>query len=86
VYGKCVHPIRTERARPHFRARRARPPHGSRDAAPVPRYVFFMTDGFVGNEGDIIQATATFVQQMEAKGQRARGCSAWVSETRPITS
>jgi Ca-activated chloride channel homolog len=36
------------------------------------RYVFFMTDGYVGNEPEIIAASGHFVEALEAKGQRAR--------------
>ncbi|MEZ4295234.1 MAG: VIT domain-containing protein [Polyangiaceae bacterium] len=36
------------------------------------RYVFFLTDGFVGNEEEILDATGTFVSAIEAAGQRAR--------------
>ena len=36
------------------------------------RYVFFMTDGFVGEEDQIMKATKTFVAGIEAKGKRAK--------------
>ncbi len=36
------------------------------------RYVFFMTDGYVGNEEQIIKASAKFVSRLKKKGQRAR--------------
>ena len=36
------------------------------------RYVFFMTDGYVGNEDEIIGASASFVEALEARQQRAR--------------
>ena len=36
------------------------------------RYVFFLTDGYVGNESEIIASSARFVATLEAKGQRAR--------------
>lgn len=36
------------------------------------RYVFFMTDGYVGNEGEIIARTAQFVSALEAKQQKAK--------------
>ncbi len=36
------------------------------------RYVFFLTDGFVGVEDQIIKSTRSFVSEMEKKGQRAK--------------
>lgn len=36
------------------------------------RYVFFMTDGEVGNEDAILSSTKTFVGEIEKKGGRAR--------------
>ncbi len=36
------------------------------------RYVFFMTDGYVGNEKEIIVASDRFVSALRARGQRAR--------------
>jgi Ca-activated chloride channel homolog len=36
------------------------------------RYVFFLTDGYVGNEDEILDASARFVKALESKGQRAR--------------
>ena len=36
------------------------------------RYVFFLTDGYVGAEDRIIASTKSFVGAMESKGQRAR--------------
>jgi Ca-activated chloride channel family protein len=36
------------------------------------RYVFFMTDGYVGNEAGIIDAAGNFVSAVERGGQRAR--------------
>jgi Ca-activated chloride channel family protein len=36
------------------------------------RYVFFLTDGEVGNEDEILSATSTFVSEIESKGQHAR--------------
>ncbi|MGC4121766.1 MAG: VIT domain-containing protein [Myxococcales bacterium] len=36
------------------------------------RYVFFLTDGQVGNDEEIIGATRTFVSALERKGQRGR--------------
>ncbi len=36
------------------------------------RYVFFLTDGYVGSEDRIIASTKSFVSSMESKGQRAR--------------
>ena len=36
------------------------------------RYVFFMTDGYVGIEDQIVAATRTFVARIEAEGRRAR--------------
>ncbi len=36
------------------------------------RYVFFLTDGYVGNEDGIIAAAGKFVSELEAKGQTAR--------------
>jgi Ca-activated chloride channel homolog len=36
------------------------------------RYVFFLTDGLVGNEDQILSATSTFVAGLEEAGQRAR--------------
>jgi Ca-activated chloride channel homolog len=36
------------------------------------RYVFFMTDGYVGNEAEIIATAETFVRTIEARGQKAR--------------
>jgi Ca-activated chloride channel homolog len=36
------------------------------------RYVFFMTDGYVGNEDEIIGASDAFVKALEGRGQRAR--------------
>lgn len=36
------------------------------------RYVFFLTDGYVGNEDEIIAASARFVRRHEARGRRAR--------------
>jgi Ca-activated chloride channel family protein len=36
------------------------------------RYVFFMTDGYVGNESQIIASASRFVAEVERGGQRAR--------------
>jgi Ca-activated chloride channel family protein len=36
------------------------------------RYVFFLTDGYVGNEAQIIASAEKFVSAIEAKSQRAR--------------
>jgi Ca-activated chloride channel homolog len=36
------------------------------------RYVFFLTDGYVGNEDQILDASARFVKALEEKRQRAR--------------
>lgn len=36
------------------------------------RYVFFLTDGLVANEDQILGATSTFVESIERGGQRAR--------------
>jgi len=36
------------------------------------RYVFFLTDGYVGNENEILSATAAMVKSIEAQGQRAK--------------
>ena len=36
------------------------------------RYVFFMTDGYVGNEDEIVSRSGQFVKAIEARGQRAR--------------
>ncbi|MCC6523883.1 MAG: VWA domain-containing protein [Polyangiaceae bacterium] len=36
------------------------------------RYVFFMTDGYVGIEDQIIGGTRTFVSRIEAEGRKAR--------------
>lgn len=36
------------------------------------RYVFFLTDGYVGNEDQILSATKDFVSKIESGGQRAR--------------
>lgn len=36
------------------------------------RYVFFLTDGYVGNEAQIIDSAAAFVSAVERGGQRAR--------------
>ena len=36
------------------------------------RYVIFMTDGYVGNEDQILSATEDFVEKLEDKGQIAR--------------
>jgi Vault protein inter-alpha-trypsin domain/von Willebrand factor type A domain len=36
------------------------------------RYVFFMTDGYVGNEAEIIAKAKRFREALEKKGQRAR--------------
>ncbi len=36
------------------------------------RYVFFLTDGYVGNESEIISSSARFVKSLEERGQRAR--------------
>ncbi len=36
------------------------------------RYVFFLTDGYVGNESEIIGAAGDFVSAIEAKGEKAR--------------
>lgn len=36
------------------------------------RYVFFMTDGYVGNEAEIIEKSRRFVRGMQQRGQRAR--------------
>ena len=36
------------------------------------RYVFFLTDGYVGNEAAIFRGAETLVREMEAKGQRGR--------------
>ena len=41
-------------------------------AAGRSRYVFFMTDGYVGNEAEIIATAETFVRTIEARGQKAR--------------
>lgn len=36
------------------------------------RYVFFLTDGFVGNDEQIVAATRAYVAELERKGQRGR--------------
>ncbi|MCP4676456.1 MAG: TonB family protein [Deltaproteobacteria bacterium] len=36
------------------------------------RYVFFMTDGYIGNEDTIMSMTRRFVQDLEARGQGAK--------------
>ena len=36
------------------------------------RYVFFMTDGYVGNEKEILGNTRTLINAMEYRGQRAK--------------
>ena len=36
------------------------------------RYVFFMTDGYVGNEEEIADRSKVFVRALEERGQRAR--------------
>jgi Ca-activated chloride channel homolog len=36
------------------------------------RYVFFMTDGFVGNEDEIIDGAGSFVREIEKQGKKAR--------------
>ncbi len=36
------------------------------------RYVFFMTDGYIGNEAAILSLTREFIDSLEARGQRAR--------------
>ena len=36
------------------------------------RYVFFLTDGYVGNEKEIFARTQTFVQTLRDRGQQAR--------------
>lgn len=36
------------------------------------RYVFFMTDGYVGNEAEILEKSAEFVRQHSAAGHRAK--------------
>lgn len=36
------------------------------------RYVFFMTDGYVGNEDEILAKSAAFVQRHKAQGKRAK--------------
>lgn len=36
------------------------------------RYVFFMTDGYIGNESTIMQGTRTLVQALERRGQKAK--------------
>ena len=36
------------------------------------RYVFFLTDGYVGNEEEIIASSDRFVKALEERGQRAR--------------
>ncbi|MBK8257011.1 MAG: VWA domain-containing protein [Polyangiaceae bacterium] len=36
------------------------------------RYVFFLTDGFVGNEDAILDAAARYVSEVEKRGQKAR--------------
>lgn len=36
------------------------------------RYVFFMTDGYVGNEAEILERSARFVSEYEAAGVRAK--------------
>jgi Ca-activated chloride channel family protein len=36
------------------------------------RYVFFMTDGYVGNEAEIIAASGEYTQQQESKGQKSK--------------
>lgn len=36
------------------------------------RYVFFLTDGYVGNEQEIISGSKAFVEGIEGRGQRAR--------------
>jgi len=36
------------------------------------RYVFFLTDGYVGNEDEIIAASGRFARELSARGRRAR--------------
>lgn len=36
------------------------------------RYVFFMTDGYIGNEAAIMEGTRRLVQALEARGQKAK--------------
>ncbi len=36
------------------------------------RYVFFMTDGYVGNEGKILELTDAYVRGLDARGQKTR--------------
>lgn len=36
------------------------------------RYVFFLTDGYVGNESEIISGSQRLVEDIEGRGQRAR--------------
>jgi Ca-activated chloride channel family protein len=36
------------------------------------RYVFFLTDGYVGNEGEIMASAGRFVEALEARQQQAR--------------
>ncbi len=36
------------------------------------RYVFFMTDGYVGNEAQILEATKSYVSGLSRRGHRAR--------------
>ena len=36
------------------------------------RYVFFMTDGYIGGEREIFQGTRTLIQTLERRGQTAR--------------
>jgi Ca-activated chloride channel homolog len=36
------------------------------------RYVFFLTDGYVGNEAEIIAASEEYTKQQESKGQKSK--------------
>ena len=52
--------------------REALSPNPNRDQAPRNRYVFFLTDGYVGNEKALFEGASRLVAALEKEGQKAR--------------